>query len=179
MKFVIPAMFAILMIPLLAAAQASTPVSLCGDQGASDKTVILAICTEVHGMRGTSGPHLFLRLYADGRTAAENQDEADPALALKRSRASTAQLREVLRLGRAADFQKAKSAYPAYNRRTDSSSQTTVTFNDRGRVKRIVLANFYIHDPNNKKHYPASLNALMKLAEKMSDAAVKKVNLPS
>jgi hypothetical protein len=132
---------------------------------------ILTICERESGMAPLPQPQLVLRVYRDGRAEYETLGGGD-GLNLKKIKITDKELNDMLALGRAADFQNAKDAYPAFEHRDDSSSLITVTFKDEGKQKRRTLANFYVGNPENKLHYPKSLIALMKLAMDIREKAM-------
>src|SRR5258707_8026117 len=123
----------------------------------ADNNVLLTICNHERGMAPLPQPQLYLKLYRDGRGEYETASGTSSLLDLKEFQISSEELREIMSLGNAADFQKADASYPVFHQSDDSSLETTITFSAKGAAKRIVLANFYAADPDNKKRYPVSL----------------------
>jgi hypothetical protein len=117
---------------------------------------------------------LYLQIFADGRGEyeANRRGHADSGLAKHNFRVTAEELSEIIRLGEASRFQKAKDSYPAYRHGIDSSTDSAVAFRSNGTVKKINLKNYYTGDREVKLHYPTSLIALMERAELIRERAM-------
>jgi hypothetical protein len=146
--------------------------SVCFNPGAETDRSILTICNKHLGMGPTPRVRLYLRIYDDGR--AEYEENTPPTklgahpLAIRRIQVDPANLAEIKTLIAAADLQNADADYPRFRMWTDSGLETTITARNGDKMKKIFLQN-YDEDPDNTRHYPASLNALLKVTGNLRD----------
>lgn len=175
----------ILAMPLLGLAQGKGYKSVClGGEPAGDD-VVLNVCNHEHGMVAFPQPRLYLRVFADGRGEIETNPPAPPGDAYEEERlikktfhVDADEIAEIRRLGSMADFQNMKAVYPAYAIGTDSSVDTTLTFNDQGKAKKVVVTNFSYASVENHKHYGLSFCLMMARVDVLRDPGLGIVREP-
>lgn len=142
--------------------------SVCAEGSATAKPAVLTICNFGKGMTGLPRLRLYLRVYADG-TAEYEENGSNFTLVKHKLKVSAERVAQIVKLGTAADFQSAKTDYPVFQIWTDSGLETTVTFRDKEREKKIVVRNYRASDKDNgdDKNYPASLVALLRLTDEI------------
>ncbi len=139
---------------------------------------VLTICNQGRGMTALPALRLYLRVFADGTAEyeenpswKENVAGMDNFRLVKRAfKTSAAQVEEIKRLGAEDDFLSAKGDYPVFRIWTDSGLETTVIFNWESIHKRTMLKNFQLGDKDNEKNYPASLVALLRVADEVRNS---------
>lgn len=164
----------VLTAAVVAATAQAASNSVCARPDGLAGDAVLTICTHERGMAPRPQPRLFLRVFPDGRADYERSPRASEdfrELVREEIRVTPAELNEIKCLGREPDLQTADSQYKAVHRGIDSSRQTTVTFRDAGREKRVVLNNYWPDRDDNVFHYPSSLNALMNRAQMIWERA--------
>lgn len=163
--------FLLLAFPILSLAQRKE-ASVCANQSVNTKPVVLTICNYAKGMSGLPRLRLYLRVYADGSAEYEEntpwkEGGANDTLVKHKFKISAERLEEIVKLGQRPDFQSAKADYPIFQIWTDSGLETTITFSGKDGDKKILVRNYSSHDKKNDEHYPASLLALLRLAEEL------------
>jgi len=153
-------------VPVVASAQQRGSASACLQDVPSG--VLVNICEHEYGMAPIPQPRLKVRIFKDGRGEYE-ENKTWNALIKKVFRVKAEDIREIERLSATEGVQKALEIYPAYNIGADSSSEITVDIYGETGQKRIILANFFAADRENKKHYPASLISLMEKVDEIWD----------
>lgn len=180
MKIILLATLVVMALPIMGLAQGARSTSVCvpGEETKETESAVLTICTREFGMTTFPHPQLYLRIFADGRGEyetlppyVEGAGDANQILAKKGLRVTPEQVREIIRLGSAKDFQQAPAAYPAFHIGTDSGMSTTISFRDQSAPKTIVVTNFSWRDPDNGRHYPRSLILLMSRMEVIREKA--------
>ncbi len=146
--------------------------SVCANQSVNTKPVVLNICNYTKGMSWLPRLRLYLRVYADGSAEYEEntpwkEGGANNTLVKHKFKINAERLEEIVKLGQRPDFQSAKADYPIFQIWTDSGLETTITFSGKDGDKKILVRNYSSHDKKNDEHYPASLLALLRLAEEL------------
>jgi hypothetical protein len=158
----------ILLLSLLSVAAFAQRVetSVCVKDATDAKPAVLTVCNFATGMSGLPRLRLYLRVYADGTAAYEENDGIDK-LVLHKLKVSAEQLAEIKRLGETQDFQSARADYPVFRRWTDSGLETTIIFRGRDGEKKTLVRNYRVSDKigDDDKNYSASLVALLRLAD--------------
>ncbi|HEX3100489.1 MAG TPA: hypothetical protein VHQ01_01785, partial [Pyrinomonadaceae bacterium] len=168
MNLIILMAIGILALPALGVAQDKGYKSVCLGNEAPADDVLLTVCNHERGMVAIPQPRLYLRVFADGRGEIETNPPAPPGdaygeerLIKKTFHIDADEIADIRRLGRMADLQSMKDVYPAYVIGTDSSVENTLTFNDQGKAKKVVVTNFSYASVDNRKHYGLSFCLMM------------------
>jgi len=129
--------------------------------------VLLEVSDYAGGMYQYVGDQLLLRVYADGRAEYDVLNQESPCLGCpmkptrKEAELTPEELGAVVSLSRRPDLWAAKGEYAAFISRTDTYNIMSVSLNDEGRGKKIVVHNVAATHPQAKAHYPPSLIELI------------------
>lgn len=140
------------------------------EQATSADDVLFSICTAERGMIVAPQPQLYFRVHKDGVVEYEQPAESNGRylLATNTSILASREVNEFVEIVADPKWKEARSEYPVLRQWDDSSLVTTLRLANRS----IMLRNYTPDLFENRDHYPAPLNKLMKLAKQVRDRAM-------